>query len=189
MACVEEMAQFVVEASPDDLSEAAREQLRIRVLDSLGCAIGAVEGEPVRMVRRHIAGFGCEGACTLIGGGRAAPDRAALYNGALVRYLEFNDSYVAKGETCHPSDNLAAVLATCEYAGSTGREALTALAIAYQVQCRLSDAAPVRAAGFDHTTQGSYAAAAARGPGAAPRRAAAPPTPSPSAARRSTRCA
>jgi 2-methylcitrate dehydratase len=34
------------------------------------------------------------------------------------------------------------------------------LAVAYQVQCRLSDVAPVRAKGFDHTTQGSYAAAA-----------------------------
>ena len=37
---------------------------------------------------------------------------------------------------------------------------LTALAVAYQVQCRLSDEAPVRAKGFDHTTQGAYAAAA-----------------------------
>ena len=32
--------------------------------------------------------------------------------------------------------------------------------MAYQVQCRLSDVAPVRAKGFDHTTQGSYAVAA-----------------------------
>ena len=37
---------------------------------------------------------------------------------------------------------------------------MAALAVAYQVQCRLSDVAPVRAAGFDHTTQGSYAVAA-----------------------------
>src|SRR5699024_596126 len=35
-----------------------------------------------------------------------------------------------------------------------------ALAIAYQVQCRLSDEAPVRDKGFDHTVQGNYAAAA-----------------------------
>jgi len=38
---------------------------------------------------------------------------------------------------------------------------LAALAVAYQVQCRLSDEAPVRAKGFDHTVQGQYAAAAA----------------------------
>ena len=45
------------------------------------------------------------------------PDRAALYNGFLVRYLDFNDSYLAPGETCHPSDNLAPILAAAESAG------------------------------------------------------------------------
>jgi 2-methylcitrate dehydratase len=37
---------------------------------------------------------------------------------------------------------------------------MVALAIAYQVQCRLSDEAPVRSHGFDHATQGAYAVAA-----------------------------
>ena len=37
---------------------------------------------------------------------------------------------------------------------------MTALAVAYQIQCRLCDAAPVRARGFDHTVQGAYAVAA-----------------------------
>ncbi len=96
----------------------------------------------------------------MIGGGKTAPDRAAFYNSALVRYLDYNDSYVAKSETCHPSDNLGAVLAASEYAQRNGKEFLTALALAYQVQCRLSDVAPVRAKGFDHTTQGAYAVAA-----------------------------
>jgi 2-methylcitrate dehydratase len=77
-----------------------------------------------------------------------------------VRYLDFNDGYLTKGETCHPSDNLGAVLAAAEYAKGDGRDLLTALAVAYQVQCRLCDVAPVRAKGFDHTTQGSYAIAA-----------------------------
>ena len=54
----------------------------------------------------------------MLGGGQTAPDRAAFYNGALVRYLDFNDSYPTKGETCHPSDNLGAVLAAAEYAGA-----------------------------------------------------------------------
>jgi 2-methylcitrate dehydratase len=130
------------------------------VLDSLGCAIGAVGGEPVQFVRDQVAEFDPSGACTLIGGGRTAPDRAAFYNGALVRYLDYNDGYLAKGESCHPSDNLSAVLAACEYADRSGRDLMVALAVAYQVQCRLSDEAPVRAAGFDHTTQGSYAVAA-----------------------------
>ncbi|MBI2877473.1 MAG: MmgE/PrpD family protein [Candidatus Tectomicrobia bacterium] len=160
MTQAEQLAAFVVRASYEELSEAARQQLKIRILDALGCAIGALEGEPIGLLRAQNEDFGGVGRCTLIGGGRTAPDRAALYNSALVRYLDFNDSYLAKGETCHPSDNLGAVLAAAEYADRGGRDLLTALAVAYQVQCRLSDVAPVRARGFDHTTQGSYAVAA-----------------------------
>jgi 2-methylcitrate dehydratase len=160
MTHAEQLATFVTQASYDDLSAAARLQLKIRVLDALGCAIGALSGEPVRLIRQQIEDFGEGNHCTLIGGGRAAPDRAAFYNSALVRYLDFNDSYLAPGETCHPSDNVGAMLAAAEYANCHGRDFLTALAVAYQVQCRLSDVAPVRAKGFDHTTQGSYAVAA-----------------------------
>jgi 2-methylcitrate dehydratase len=160
MTLVERLARFAARASYDDLSEAAREQLKIRVLDALACAIGALDGDPVRLVRAQVEEFDGSGPCSLIGGGSATPDRAAFYNSALVRYLDFNDSYLAKGETCHPSDNLGAVLAAAEYAGASGRDFLAALALAYQVQCRLSDVAPVRDAGFDHVTQGAYAVAA-----------------------------
>jgi 2-methylcitrate dehydratase len=160
LTAVEELARFVVARSWDDLSGEARQELKIRVLDSLGCAVGALDASPVHAVRAQVDDFGGRPLCTLIGAGRTAPDRAALYNGALVRYLDFNDSYFAPGETCHPSDNLAPVLAASEYASASGPELLTAVAVAYQVQCRLSDEAPVRAKGLDHTTQGAYAAAA-----------------------------
>jgi 2-methylcitrate dehydratase len=160
MTTVERLARFVVDRSWDDLSDGARRELKIRVLDALGCALGALGAPPVRAIQAQLDDFGGSPLCTLVGGGATAPDRAALYNGALVRYLDFNDSYFAPGETCHPSDNLAPVLAAAEYTGASGRELLVALAVAYQVQCRLSDEAPVRAKGFDHTTQGAYAAAA-----------------------------
>src|SRR5699024_8301121 len=74
--------------------------------------------------------------------------------------LDFNDSYLAKGETCHPSDNIGAILAAGELNEISGKDFLTALAVAYQVQCRLSDEAPVRDHGYDHTVQGSYSVAA-----------------------------
>ena len=160
MTTVERLAHFVCARSWDDMSAGARAALKIRVLDALGCALGALEGPPVHAIRAQVEELSGNPSCTLIGGGRSAPDRAALFNGAAVRYLDFNDSYFAPGETCHPSDNLAPVLAAAEYADASGRELLTALAVAYQVQCRLSDEAPVRAQGFDHVTQGAYAAAA-----------------------------
>jgi 2-methylcitrate dehydratase len=160
MTDVERLARFVVSCTWDDISEAARGALKVRVLDALGCAFGALDAAPIVAIRAQLDDFGGHPLCALIGGGATAPDRAALYNGALVRYLDFNDSYFAPGETCHPSDNLAPTLAAAEYADASGRELLTALAVSYQVQCRLSDEAPVRAKGFDHTTQGAYAAAA-----------------------------
>jgi 2-methylcitrate dehydratase len=157
---VEELARFACRSRWEQISEPAREQLRLRALDSLGVALGALDREPVAMVREQVREFGGAPLCTLIGGGRGAPDRAAFYNGALVRYLDFNDSYLAPGETCHPSDNFAPVLAAAEYARADGRTLLTALAVAYQVQNRLSEVAPVRDKAFDHTTQGAYAVAA-----------------------------
>ncbi len=160
MTRVEQLAAFVARATYTDLSEEALRELKIRIVDGLGCAIGAIEGPPMRMLRAQMEGFGSNPQVTLIGGGKTAPDRAACYNSALVRYLDYNDSYLASNETCHPSDNLGAVLAASEYARGNGKTLLTALAVAYQVQCRLSDVAPVRAKGFDHTTQGAYAVAA-----------------------------
>ncbi len=159
MTQVEQLAKFAVQARYEDLSEEAVQQLKIRILDALGCAFGALEGPPIRMVRAQLEDFGGRPLVSLIGGGKTAPDRAAFYNSALVRYLDYNDSYLAKKETCHPSDNLGAVLAASEYAHRNGKDFLTALALAYQVQCRLSDVAPVRAKGFDHTVQGAYSVA------------------------------
>ena len=157
---VEQLADFVVRASYDDLSIRARHILKAHTLDALGCAIGALAAEPVARLRRQLDLFGGQPLATYIGGGRSAPDRVALYNGALARYLDFNDAFLAPGETCHPSDNVAPVLAASEFAGHDGKAFLLALAVAYQIQCRLSQVAPVRAKGFDHTTQGAYAVAA-----------------------------
>ena len=41
-----------------------------RILDALGCAIAAVNAEPIRMLRRQIDEFGGNPCCSLIGGGR-----------------------------------------------------------------------------------------------------------------------
>ncbi|MGH7919314.1 MAG: MmgE/PrpD family protein [Candidatus Dormibacteraceae bacterium] len=167
MTEVERLAAFAAEVGWTELSPQVRETLKLRVLDSLGCAFGALRSPVVRSVQQYVEEMGGQPQATLIGGAATAPDRAALLNGAAVRYLDFSDAYLATGESCHPSDNLAVVLAAVEYVGGSGRDLLTALAIAYAVQCRLADEAPVRARGFDHVTHLAYsaAAAAARGLG------------------------
>jgi hypothetical protein len=56
MTLVEQFAAFVVDASYDELSPAARDQLKIRILDSLGRAIyRPVEGEIFKRSHSSIA--------------------------------------------------------------------------------------------------------------------------------------
>ena len=155
-----EIAAFARRAEWADLSEAALDRLKRCVLDALGCAIGALGSEPVRRIRSLMEEFGGTGRCTMIGGGRTAPDRAALVNGCLVRYLDFMDNTASQGEVCHPSDNLAAILAAAEYQGCSGRDLLLGLAIAYQVQTRLMQSLPTMRAGLNYTTPLAFSVAA-----------------------------
>jgi len=104
--------------------------------------------------------FGGTGRCTLVGGGQRTPDRAALVNGCLIRYLDFTDNAASAGEVCHPSDNIAAVLAAADYADRSGRDFLLRLAIAYQVQTRLMEALPTMCAGLNFATPLAYSVAA-----------------------------
>src|SRR5699024_746646 len=154
-----QLASWVHDVDSDMLSDNVMEALKGRLLDAVGCAIGALEGTPIKRIKEMTEELGGNEQVTLIGGGKTNPLHASFYNGALIRYLDFNDSYLAKNETCHPSDNIAPVLAGAEYTDASGRDFLLALAIAYQIQCQLSDVAPVRDQGFDHTVQGEYGAA------------------------------
>ena len=160
MTEVHDLAAFVRRADWTQLSPEALEQLKIRLLDTLGVAIGALDAEPIEAIRGLLEDLGGAPQATLIGGGRTSPQQAAFFNSAASRYLDYLDAYLAKGETNHPSDNLGAVLAAAESVDASGAELLSAFAVAYQVHTRLSDVAPVRAKGFDHTTQGAFAAAA-----------------------------
>jgi 2-methylcitrate dehydratase len=159
---VERLAEFVHRAQFSDLSSDALDRFKRHILDTLGCAIGALDSKPPAAVRKAALAYDAigGGSCTLIGGGKSAPDRATLVNGALVRYLDFMDNFLAPAQTCHPCDTFAATLAGAELQNLTGREFLTCLAVAYQVFCRLVHDAPVQQAGFDHTVQLAYGVAA-----------------------------
>src|SRR5690606_16626100 len=79
MTEVQKLAAFVQSRTYPDLSEEAVKELKIRLLDALGCAIGATNGEPVKMIKNQIDDFGGNPLSSLIGGGKTAPDRAAFY--------------------------------------------------------------------------------------------------------------
>ncbi len=145
----------------DDLPPAVVHEVKRRVLDSLGCAFGAWHSPPCRIARRLAASVKVPNGATLWGTNHTTlPDLAAFANGALVRYLDFNDTYLAQ-EPAHPSDNIAAVLAVGETARASGQRVIQAIALAYEVQCRFCDAAALRPRGWDHVTYGPFSSALA----------------------------
>ncbi len=153
MNTCERLAAYVTRASWDAISPEARGKLKQHLLDSLGCALGAIQSAPIKIIREQTE-FGLTGPCSLIGGNTAGPERAAFYNTALVRSLDFSDTLLATGETCHPSDNLGGVLAAAELSGISGRDFLVALTLAYHVQCRLTaSGVPIMRKGFSDTIQ------------------------------------
>lgn len=147
----------------DAIPADVRHEVKRRLIDSLGCAYGATEATPVQIALRLAREQGGRPAATLWGTTEKVPaDMAAFVNGLMTRYLDCNDTYLSL-EPAHPSDNLPAVLAVAEMAGRTGRDVITAAVLAYEIQCRLCDAASIRAQGWDHVSYGLVSVALAAG--------------------------
>src|SRR5262249_32072842 len=126
-----------------------------------GCALGAWPAPAARLARQIARTVKATHGATVWGTGhRTTPDLATFANGALVRYLDFNDTYLAK-EPAHPSDNIAAILAVGEACRASGKLVIQAIALAYEVHCRLCDAAALRPRGWDHVTYRPFSSALA----------------------------
>src|SRR3977135_2571339 len=155
------LATFAGTLGYEDLGANVVHEVKRRLIDSLGCALGAWNEEPCTIARTVVSDFSAKHGATVFGTShKAPPDWAAFANGCCIRYFDYNDTYLSK-EPAHPSDNFSAVLAVGESVGATGEEMITATAIAYEVQCRLCDAASIRARGWDHPTYGAFSTALA----------------------------
>jgi len=155
------LAEYSKSLRYEDLPPAVVHEVKRRLLDSLGCAFGAWTAPPCRIARTLARSVTLAHGATLWGTRhKTGLDLATFANGTLVRYLDFNDTYLAK-EPAHPSDNIAAVLAAGEAAHASGRLVIQAIALAYEVQCRLCDAAALRPRGWDHVTYGPFSSSLA----------------------------
>ena len=155
------MAEFAGKVRYEDLPEAVVHEVKRRVLDSLGCAFGSFNAEPCTIARTVAGKLSGDPGSTIFGTShRAPPDWAAFANGCLVRYLDFNDTYLSK-EPAHPSDNIPAAMAVADAQKAGGQELIAAIALAYEVQCRLCDAVSIRSRGWDHVTYGAFSTALA----------------------------
>lgn len=163
MSLAHKIANFACNLPYDELTHEAVHEAKRRMIDSLGCALGAWLEEPPK-IARYLAGLcSSEIGATVIGTRhRSTPENAAFANGAMIRYFDYNDTYLSK-EPAHPSDNIAALLAIAEAFDIGGEDLILGIVVAYEVQCRLCDAYSIRKRGWDHVTYGSFSTVAGCG--------------------------
>jgi len=148
----ERLADYAARLHYDDLDAATVERVKVLFIDTLGCAVAALDERPVRLCREVALAAG-GGPSTVIGTrSRATPDLAAFANGAAIRYHDLNDIYLppqAGRQGAHPSDHIAPCLAVAEAERASAAELITAIVLAYEINCRLADAVDLGSRGWD----------------------------------------
>ena len=156
---IRQIADYTAAPAPD--GAAANATARLCLMDSLGCALLALNTPAcVRMLGPVVPG------ATLPGGARVPgteheldPVQAALNFGTMVRWLDYNDTWLA-AEWGHPSDNLGAILMTADWLSRqrqrngqppvSVREVLGAMIQAYEIQGILALDNAFNRVGLDH---------------------------------------
>jgi 2-methylcitrate dehydratase len=160
---LEALAALVHSVRFEDLPAEVVAAVKARVLDTLGCAFGALNSDVGVAVRRMAADCGGLPQATLIGtGGKTSAPLATLVNGSLLRYLDSNDYYFSR-DPAHPSGNIAVALAVGERDRRSGQDMIAALVAAYEVHLRLCDFAgepSLWRRGWHHGTNAQFSSAA-----------------------------
>ena len=160
-----QIADYVT--APPAFSDRAYDTARLSLLDSLGCALLALEAPECRRILGPLAGASRQPGPARVPGTRLQldPVTAAFNIGAMIRWLDYNDTWLA-AEWGHPSDNLGALLALadarCRVPGGavTVRDLLHAQILAYEIQGVLALENGFNRLGLDHVLLVRVASAA-----------------------------
>ena len=142
-------------------SELAYATARLCLMDSLGCALEALEYPAcTRMLGPVVPGTVVPNGARVPGTGAVLdPVKAAFDLGAMIRWLDFNDTWLA-AEWGHPSDNLGGILAVADWLSRTAvaearkplvmKQVLTAMIKAHEIQGCLALRNSFNRVGLDH---------------------------------------
>ncbi len=145
----EALARYAVEFRYEDLPAAVVHETKRKLIDTLGCAMGAFNAEPCRIARAIARRSMGDPPARILGTQeKSTPEQAAFANGAMVRCQDYNDSYLSSA-SCHPSDAWSAVLATADSMHADGKAVIAGGALAYEVSCNFADVMP-REQGWDN---------------------------------------
>lgn len=165
------LASFVANASVNQLTTELRDKVKEVIIDYVGVVVGALDNaESTDAIYRAIValqGKGNAGKCTVLGKGEPhmLPQYAGLLNSAFGHSMDFDDTY-AEGSLHAGVTAISAAMTEAEVLGEETNSELFMLAVAvsYEVTCRLGAAAGMAAydRGFHNTsTAGVFGAVAA----------------------------
>jgi 2-methylcitrate dehydratase len=158
-AVLTEIADFV--SAPPPVSALAFETARHCLMDTLACGLMALKVPACsRLIAPVVPGAVMPGGARVPGTSlELDPVQGAFAIGAMVRWLDFNDTWLA-AEWGHPSDNLGGILAVADYlsrralmhghASLTVADVLTAMIRAHEIQGVLALTNSFNRVGLDH---------------------------------------
>ncbi len=152
-----QIADYVL-ATESIVSDEALDTARLCLMDTLGCGLLALNYPAcVKLLGPVVPGATLPGRGARVPGTsyELEPIQAAFNIGAMVRWLDFNDTWLA-AEWGHPSDNLGAILAVADYLSRNNEKSLTirdvliAMIQAHEVQGVLALENGFNRVGLDH---------------------------------------
>jgi 2-methylcitrate dehydratase len=130
--------------------------------DSIAVSLGALAHPAFKAAVRHVERFPMPNGPVVWGTTlRSTPDLTALANGVLLRCYDYNDFFVGRRNSGHPSDMVSGLLVAAEWSAASGADMLSALAVGYEVVGAVFDAFSTAAGGWDYTNLTAIGAASA----------------------------
>lgn len=165
MTVARELARYAMTLTFDDLPSDVIHQTKRVLLDTLGCAIGGYASEASQVVHKLIKELSHPAESTIFGSGlKTSCLNATLANGAMVRYLDYNDAaFFFQGETYrtgyHPSEVIPPILALGERQHLSGKDVITAIVMGYDLSLSFFEGVvgpEMEKRGWNGDTRGAY---------------------------------
>jgi len=137
MQVTEKLARFAVETSYRSFPKPVIHQAKRCFLDLLGVALGGSKQPLGNILVKLAKDFGGKPQATVLGYGlKTNVMNAALVNGAIAHALDYDDTHIYS--IGHPSAPvIPAILAVAEWKGLSGKSALEAFILGFEVETRI----------------------------------------------------
>jgi 2-methylcitrate dehydratase len=164
MGIATDLAKYSLGLKYADLPAEVVHEAKRALLDSIGCMIAAHDSEAATIVRKVIGSFGAAGPSSVVGGGaKTLPHYAALLNGVMLRFWDFNDTvFFTMGKmlsASHPSEIIPTCLALGEWRKIDGKELIASMVLGYELSGRFVRAIknrPLENRGWNFDLLGAY---------------------------------